>query len=181
MVSTILITGGCRSGKSGRAIELSHQIGGQRNWYLATCVPQDEEMRARVRRHQQERGATWYTVEEPEALAECIGQYGRNADVILVDCLTLWINNLIGLGLDDAAVLQRVQTLCDAVATPPCPLVLVTNEVGAGIVPVNALARRFRDLTGWTNQRLAAVCKQVIWMVAGIPVTIKSLSPAPRE
>ena len=173
MYPTIFITGGCRSGKSSQALALSQRVGGQRNCYLATCVPQDEEMQVRVRRHQQERGVDWRTIEEPVALQDAIYDHGVDADVILVDCLTLWLSNLIAAGLDDPAILNRVNSLCDLLAAPPCPLVLVSNEVGAGIVPENALARRFRDLAGWTNQRVAAASRQVIWMVAGIPVTIK--------
>jgi adenosylcobinamide kinase / adenosylcobinamide-phosphate guanylyltransferase len=181
MFPTIFITGGCRSGKSGRALDISATIGGGHNHYLATCVPQDEEMRARVSRHQKERGADWLTIEEPLELPAAIACHGKDADVILIDCLTMWVSNLMAADLDDEAILDRVAALCETVAAPPCPLVIVSNEVGAGIVPENALARRFRDLAGWTNQRLAAVCRQVIWMVAGIPVTIKPSSHPPNR
>ncbi len=173
MFATILVTGGCRSGKSARALDLSRRVGGRRNCFLATCVPQDEEMRARVRRHREERGADWSTIEEPVLLPEAIAHHGAASSVILVDCLTLWISNLMAADLPDREILNRVDALGSVIAAPPCPLVLVSNEVGAGIVPENALARRFRDLSGWTNQRVAAACGQVVWMVAGIAVTIK--------
>jgi adenosylcobinamide kinase / adenosylcobinamide-phosphate guanylyltransferase len=179
MFPTIFITGGCRSGKSGRALEICNTMGGLHNCYLATCVPQDAEMHARVHRHQQERGAAWFTIEEPLEITAAIASQGEAAGVILVDCLTLWISNLMTAEFDDAAILNRVDMLCKTVATPPCPIVLVSNEVGTGIVPENALARRFRDLAGWTGQRMATACRQVIWMVAGIPVPIKPSMPSP--
>ena len=95
------------------------------------------------------------------------------ADLILVDCLTLWVSNLMAKQPDDTTFLDWLDELCRVIARPPCPLIFVTNEVGAGIVPENKLARQFRDLTGWANQKVAAACTTVIWMVAGIAVTIK--------
>jgi adenosylcobinamide kinase/adenosylcobinamide-phosphate guanylyltransferase len=179
---TTLITGGCRSGKSGAALELARRHNGSRRLFLATCVPADAEMKARVERHQAERGPQWRTLEEPLRLSEAIRDQGTSVDLILVDCLTLWISNLMAEGLTDEAILQSVAGLTEVIQTPPCALIFVTNEVGSGIVPENALARRFRDLCGWTNQRVAQVCRIVILTVAGIPVAIKPApSPAAME
>lgn len=173
MFSTILITGGCRSGKSGHALNLASKVRGTRRLFVATCVAEDEEMRRRVQRHQKERGPAWQTLEEPVELAHVIQRQGPDADLILVDCLTLWVSNLMTKQPDDTTFLGWLDELCRVIARPPCPLIFVTNEVGAGIVPENKLARQFRDLTGWANQKVAAACTTVIWMVAGIAVTIK--------
>lgn len=173
MNTATLIIGGCRSGKSGYAIKLAESLHGSRNIFIATCVPQDAEMSARVQRHQQERGRRWQTIEAPVDPAAALCESGPGNDALIIDCLTLWISNLMLDGLDDSQILDRIGKLCDSLLEPPCPVILVSNEVGAGIVPENLLARRFRDLTGWCNQRVASACKQVIWMVAGIAVPVK--------
>ena len=174
MISTTLIVGGCRSGKSRQALALGENCIGTRNLFVATCQPHDAEMAARIARHQQERGRHWKTVEAPLDPDKIITDQGTDADVLLIDCLTLWISNLMMVHPRDEDILQAVDRLHQAVVSPPCPIILVTNEVGAGIVPENAMARRFRDLTGWCNQRMAHACRSVIWMVAGIGVPIKA-------
>ena len=176
----ILVLGGCRSGKSGHALALA-EAAGPRRIFVATCVPHDDEMRDRVARHQAERSDAWRTLEIPVDLAEAIDTHGASADVILIDCLTLWLNNLLMETEDVAAIRQCIDGLADAVRRASGTMVLVSNEVGAGIVPENRLARLYRDLAGWTNQAMAAVCDRVVWTVAGIPVTIKPplQSPAP--
>ena len=174
MHATTLITGGCRSGKSNHALKLATDMRRQPQTFVATCTPQDEEMRQRVQRHQQERGAEWNTLEVPVKLAEALTRHGKKAGVMLVDCLTLWISNMMMEDADDQTVQQMCKEVCNVLIAPPCPIILVSNEVGTGIVPENPLARRYRDLAGWTNQQIAAACQSVIWMVAGIPVTIKS-------
>ena len=130
-------------------------------------------MKQRVARHQQERNQDWETVEAPLALAEAIIESSRNADAVIVDCLTLWISNL----LMEYQALEKVETqipnLIEAIEAASCPVILVSNEVGAGIVPENKLARQFRDLVGSVNQAVAACVDEVIWTVAGIPVRIK--------
>ena len=173
MHPTTLIIGGCRSGKSGYALKLGEAAGGPRNFFIATCVPQDDEMRARVTRHQQERGSLWQTLEAPLELAEIIVRHQSEANAMVIDCLTLWITNLMLAESDDQVLMEKIKNLSMTVRQATCPIILVSNEVGAGIVPENPLARRFRDLVGWANQHLAAACAQVVWMVAGIPVTIK--------
>lgn len=130
-------------------------------------------MADRVQRHREERGADWRTIECPFDLMEDIDRHAARDDVVLIDCLTLWASNLILKIDDEHKVDERIDRLASWLAAPPCPIVIVTNEVGAGIVPDNALARRYRDLVGRINQQVAAVSQRVIWMVAGIAVTIK--------
>lgn len=168
----ILIIGGCRSGKSDHALQLAEGFG-QRRIFVATCVPHDAEMQDRVDRHRQGRDDTWVTLEVPVKLADAITIHSPTADVILVDCLTLWLSNLLMASQDSQAIRQRIDGLADAVNTAPNAVILVSNEVGTGIVPENPLARQYRDLAGWTNQALAKACNRVDWAVAGIPVTIK--------
>ena len=172
--NTILVLGGCRSGKSRHALELGAGYLGNRNLFIATCVPADKEMSKRVARHQSERGKAWSTLEIPIRLAETITAESTRADVILVDCLTLWMSNLIvetGGELDE--IDPFVGHLTRALTEAQCPVILVSNEVGAGIVPDNALARRYRDAAGWMNQAVAGIADRVIHTVAGIPVVIK--------
>lgn len=170
---TTLVIGGCRSGKSSHAMTLAEQIRGKRKIYVATCVPMDQEMRHRVERHQAERGPDWQTVETPLAIGPCIEEQSVQADVILVDCLTLWISNLMGAGKDQDAIVDEAKALGDHLRAAQCPVILVSNEVGAGIVPENPMARQFRDTAGLVNQIMAKVCTKVVWTVAGIPVSIK--------
>jgi adenosylcobinamide kinase/adenosylcobinamide-phosphate guanylyltransferase len=176
MKKTIFVIGGCRSGKSGHALRLGEAFPGRRKIFVATCVPQDSEMHQRVHRHQQDRGPLWSTLEVPVDLAESITKEGPHADLMLIDCLTLWISNMMLAHEDQKPIDARIEQLCAVLRNPPCPVVLVSNEVGAGIVPENPLARRFRDIVGWTNQQVAGACRQVIWMVAGLPVPIKPMA-----
>ncbi len=168
----ILVLGGCRSGKSSHALQLAEAMG-RRRVFVATCVPHDDEMQGRVDRHRRERSDTWRTLEIPVNLAEAIHAHSPAADVMLVDCLTLWLNNLLMQTQDTVKIRRRIDELAETVKTAPHPVILVSNEVGSGIVPENRLARLYRDLAGWTNQTVAAACDRVVWTVAGIPVTIK--------
>jgi adenosylcobinamide kinase/adenosylcobinamide-phosphate guanylyltransferase len=170
---TNLIIGGCRSGKSRQALALGNAAQARCKWFMATCQPRDAEMMDRVRRHQQERGPDWRTIEAPIALTEAIVQHARSDDVVLIDCLTLWASNMMLTHEEDACIYHRIDELCALLADPPCKIILVTNEVGTGIVPENPLARRYRDLVGRMNQLTASASQRVIWMVAGIAVTIK--------
>jgi adenosylcobinamide kinase / adenosylcobinamide-phosphate guanylyltransferase len=167
---TIFVVGGCRSGKSRHALELAETISDIQRIFIATCVPYDEEMKDRVRRHQQDRGSTWITVDAPVELADAILKYSQNARVILADCLTLWMSNLL-MGSENME--SRVEELTKAINQAQCPVIVVSNEVGTGIVPENALARQYRDAIGFANQKVAACVDKVIWMVAGIPVMVK--------
>ena len=168
----ILVLGGCRSGKSNHALQLAEGMG-PRRLFVATCVPHDNEMQARVDRHRCERSTTWRTLEIPVNLAETISSHSPAADVMLVDCLTLWLNNLLMQTQDAPQIQRQIDDLAEAVRMAPHAVILVSNEVGAGIVPENRLARLYRDLAGWTNQAVAAACDRVVWTIAGIPVTIK--------
>ncbi|MGM0452087.1 MAG: bifunctional adenosylcobinamide kinase/adenosylcobinamide-phosphate guanylyltransferase [Thermodesulfobacteriota bacterium] len=173
MKQIILVLGGCRSGKSRHALALAEPYMAGDNRFVATCVAHDAEMQARVRQHQAERDGRWTTVETPTALADTVSRLGACADVMLVDCLTLWINNLMAADYTDEAVSGAVSALTEALDALASPVILVSNEVGTGIVPENAMARRYRDLAGFANQRVAASADRVVWMVAGIPVQIK--------
>ena len=167
----ILITGGARSGKSsyaeGRAIQL-----GTRRLYIATAEANDEEMRRRIQEHQRRRGDDWATIEEPLQLAETLLAQRGQTDCALVDCLTFWISNLL-LRYDVKHARDRVKPFVQTMRQLDFHLVLVTNEVGWGIVPDNPLARQFRDLSGWANQRIAAAANEVVLVVAGVPMIIK--------
>ncbi len=170
MSGHVLVLGGARSGKTGFAERLAMRAG-ESPLYLATAQALDAEMVERVRMHQQQRHKRFATLEEPIALPTALKAAARTHDVILVDCLTLWITNLLG---GNVNVAQAVDEL---VATLPqienCQVILVSNEVGLGIVPDNAMARTFRDLAGAAHQRLAEICSEVHFVVAGLPMTLK--------
>ncbi|MBW1821865.1 MAG: bifunctional adenosylcobinamide kinase/adenosylcobinamide-phosphate guanylyltransferase [Deltaproteobacteria bacterium] len=176
MKETTLIIGGCRSGKSRHALELAEKISGSKRIFIATCMPLDDEMKERIDRHKKERDKSWTTIEAPIELPKVINEKSREGDVILVDCLTLWINNLIMETEDSDIINQRIHKLILSLKEAKCLVILVSNEVGAGIVPENRLARLFRDYAGFVNQKVAECADSVIWMVAGIPVVIKSKS-----
>ena len=168
-----LITGGCRSGKSRHALALAQQAGGHERFFVATCVPQDEEMHQRVARHQAERDPAWQTIEEPVMIADTIARYDSADSVILVDCLTLWTNNLLMIDEDLASIEKNIQQLTHVLKAAGGTVILVSNEVGMGIVPENLLARQFRDFAGFVNRRMAEAADRVIMTVAGLPVRIK--------
>lgn len=170
----ILVTGGCRSGKSAFALQLALERPAGSRIYLATCLPRDAEMEERVARHQKERDASWLTLEVPVELPRAIETHAHGEQVLLVDCLTLWLTNLLlACPEGDNVMPAKVDELIPALNRAKCPVILVTNEVGAGIVPENKLARRFRDLTGITHQKVAAAADQVYLVVAGIPLRLK--------
>ena len=174
---SLLVTGGARSGKSSYAQVRAEGLAGPRT-YLATAFrdPADGEMEARIARHRADRaGRGWDTAEVIDDLVAVLPRGG----VALVDCITLWLaGRAMALRWDDAAVLAEVDRLCAVVAAPPCTLLLVTNEVGSGIVPESAMGRQFRDLQGWTNQRLARAAHEVVLCVCGLPMTVKPPSAA---
>jgi adenosylcobinamide kinase / adenosylcobinamide-phosphate guanylyltransferase len=173
----ILITGGARSGKSRYAEQRARTLG-ERQLYIATAEVKDREMEERIVAHQNRRASSaWTTVEEPiELSAALLAQRGRT-DCALVDCLTLWLSNLL-LRRDVKYAEEKVCQLIETLPSLDFHVVLVTNEVGAGIVPDNPLARQFRDLAGWANQQLAAVASEVVLTVAGLPMIIKT-DPCP--
>ncbi len=170
---TILVLGGCRSGKSSWGQELAETIAEKDRVYIATCVPYDDEMRKRVSHHQDDRDSTWVTVEESVNIAESIVDTSRQASVILVDCLTLWVTNMLMADIAEDVIFKEVERLNAALEKTECPVILVSNEVGMGIVPENKLARQFRDIAGFVNQKVAASVQTVYFTAAGIPVKIK--------
>jgi adenosylcobinamide kinase/adenosylcobinamide-phosphate guanylyltransferase len=172
----ILVTGGARSGKSCYAQQLGDSLAGDK-LFVATCPVTDEEMRQRIERHRLDRqGAGWRTVEETVNPARALAD-NPEAEVVLIDCLTLWINNLLftaaGDRFDEAAVRLKARQLAAVCGARPGVVIMVTNEVGFGIVPENALARRYRDLVGRCNQEMAGAADQVIMTICGIPLYIK--------
>jgi adenosylcobinamide kinase/adenosylcobinamide-phosphate guanylyltransferase len=173
MGKKIFVLGGCRSGKSSYALETAEKYSADRKVFIATCIPCDDEMRQRVERHQEERSLAWETVEAPLLLPEAITENSRRADVIMVDCLTLWVSNLLMEFDDSEKIEMQIPRLTEAIEKSHCPVVLVSNEVGQGIVPENKLARQFRDLVGFVNQAVAGCADEVILAVAGIPIKIK--------
>lgn len=171
--SVTLVLGGVRSGKSRYAQQLAGQSG--RVVFIATAEARDdEEMHRKIERHRAERPAHWTTVEEPIALASALRSSEPNADAILIDCLTIFAASLMEkFSRDDAGLQAHLTELCDALQTTRCRVILVSNEVGSGVVPAHALGRRFRDLLGEINQRVAAAADTVLLMVAGLPLALK--------
>lgn len=168
----IFITGGCRSGKSRFALNYGNQHFSKK-LYLATCEVLDEEMACRVENHKKMRGPEWQTIEEPIEVVQKIRQYGNEVEVILLDCITLWLSNLLMKWGDDGRAMEEVEKLTEALKGSPSSFILVSNEVGMGIVPADPLSRRFRDIAGWANQKLAESVDTVIFMVSGIPIFLK--------
>lgn len=168
MGKSILITGGARSGKSKLAEQWTLQAG-KPAFYIATCRAHDDEMAARIATHQARRGPEWRTITEPlhlvERLTETDGQGPR-----LIDCLTLWLSNLMEDGLDWQS---HADVLAKSLANQSTPVILVTNEVGLGIVPEHALSRAFRDAQGLLNQTIAEAADEVYLAVAGHPLKVK--------
>ena len=175
MKDICLVIGGCRSGKSGFAIAVAEKTNARRQVFVATGRPDDEEMRLRIEKHRRERGDRWTTIEEPLALPEAIDRHASPESIVGVDCLTLWVSNLLLTMTQDRPeeTAARFVQLVHALRTARGPVVLVSNEVGTGVVPQNRLARQFRDAAGLVNQQVAAVATTVFWTVAGIPVKIK--------
>ena len=174
---SILVTGGARSGKSAFAQSLV-EASGLTPVYLATAQHSgDAEMAARIGLHRAARGSRWQLVEEPLELATALAREARADRAVLVDCLTLWLSNVMFAGLETDA---RIHHLAQAVSGLPGPVVFVTNEVGSGIVPDNRLARDFRDAQGRLNQTMARACAAAVLVVAGLPVVLKpTAAPLP--
>lgn len=165
----VFITGGARSGKSRFALNYASKFSGKRA-YIATAQALDEEMKERIERHKIERGGEWETIEEPLRISEVIEGIGDGYGVIVLDCLTLWLSNVILSGLD---LEKEISSFCHSLSTVRSPLFIVSNEVGMGIVPEKELTRRFRDLSGILNQKVAEIADEVYLVVSGIPLKIK--------
>ncbi|MGC1453922.1 MAG: bifunctional adenosylcobinamide kinase/adenosylcobinamide-phosphate guanylyltransferase [Nitrospirota bacterium] len=166
------ITGGARSGKSSFAEKLAGAQTGKRA-YLATAQALDPEMAARIEKHRKDRDTAWDTYEEPIAVAELLKKLSGRYDLVLLDCLTLWLSNVMAHTDGDDAVTSRSEALVTAIKEFNGACIIVSNEVGLGIVPDNPLARRFRDFAGILNQQVALAAHEVYFTAAGIPVKIK--------
>ncbi len=169
----IFVIGGAKSGKSRFALATAEKMledTGAKGLFIATATVTDEEMALRIKRHQKERQGHWVTVEEPLEVAQVISkasQYG----VIVLDCLTLWVSNVLFQDKDSFEC--RSSDLCVAIKGASCPVILVSNEVGMGIVPMDPVSRAFRDMAGRLNQRIAAICDDVYLVAAGLPLMLK--------
>jgi adenosylcobinamide kinase/adenosylcobinamide-phosphate guanylyltransferase len=164
------ITGGARSGKSAFAEKLASTLNGKRA-YIATAQALDAEMAAKIEKHREDRGTMWDTYEEPLAVAELLAKLSRSYDVALLDCLTLWLSNVMARA--DGDVQSRSDELIAAIRGFKGSCIVVSNEVGLGIVPENPLARKFRDSAGMLNQKIAQAADEVYFTASGIPVKIK--------
>jgi adenosylcobinamide kinase/adenosylcobinamide-phosphate guanylyltransferase len=175
VLGKVLVLGGVRSGKSRYAEELAR---GQARavTLIATAEARDEEMAARIEAHRRHRDARWRVVEEPLALAAALHGALSPDRLVIVDCLTVWLSNLL-CGKDADAPRRETQALLDALSSLAGDCILISNEVGFGIIPANALARRFGDEAGVLHQRIASQCDRVVLMVAGLPLTVKESRP----
>jgi len=167
-MSVTLLLGGARSGKSRRALQLAEAIAPTRT-FIATAEPLDDEMAARIAKHQAERGQGWTTLEAPIGLVEALHRTVRPGHAVVVDCLTLWLSNLMH---RDCNVDEEIQRLLDALMLPG-ELICVSNEVGLGLVPETPLGRSFRDHQGRLNQALAGASDRVEFVTAGLPLILK--------
>ena len=169
---SILVLGGARSGKS----RYAESLAGAEKFYIATAQAFDAEMQARIAAHRAQRGQGWQTFEAPLDVADQLQALDARGRFILIDCLTLWISNLMHAKRDVGA---EVEKLCHMLELAKAKVVLVSNEVGQGIVPENALARAFRDQQGFANQRLAQAVDEVVLVVAGLPMVLKKARRKP--
>lgn len=172
MSKIICILGGARSGKSSYAMNLAKSIG-KRIVFIATCIPGDSEMRQRVGLHKKSRPRTWKLVEEGVCLDSALRKVKAGYDAVLIDCVGLFISNLMAVESSDKKIEEKVRQVIGQIKKSAPDVIVVSNEVGMGIVPDNSLARRFRDLLGRVNQILAQNADKVIMMYAGIPMVMK--------
>ncbi|MCX6177943.1 MAG: bifunctional adenosylcobinamide kinase/adenosylcobinamide-phosphate guanylyltransferase [Chlorobiales bacterium] len=171
MRNIIYVTGGARSGKSSFALQLAVRY--EKKVFLATAEPFDDEMQRRIGKHQEERGEQFITIEEPLYLEQALGQLPAGTEVVLLDCLTVWAGNLMHFFEDEGEIKKRIDFFLDALREPPCDIILVSNEVGMGIVPENAMARSFRDIAGIVNQKVASIATEAYLLCSGLPLKLK--------
>ncbi len=169
----MLVLGGAKSGKSSFALNVCNSLNKNRV-FLATAQALDQEMEDRIRRHQAERGSGWRTIEEPLKVAEMIDSLDSENTVILLDCLTLWLNNLyMEHGEHQEAINEAIENLARQLTDIRGAVIVVSNEVGMGIVPDNQLSRTYRDTAGYMNQRIARLAVKVVAVLAGLPLVLK--------
>jgi adenosylcobinamide kinase/adenosylcobinamide-phosphate guanylyltransferase len=177
MKELILISGGAKSGKSSYAVELAKCYRTE-VVFIATGAPSDKEMEKRIEMHKASRPPQWSLIEEGKDIAAILPALKDKYGVVVIDCLGLLIANLLADNLDDEEIERRIEQLVDAIRTIDVTTIIVSNDVGSGIVPMHALTRRFRDLLGLCGQRIARRADKVIFMQTGIPVVIKE---TPRD
>ncbi len=175
MASSVFVLGGARSGKSRFAV--SDLARSRRVAFVATARAGDGDMARRIARHQAERPRHWKTIEEPYDLVRRLADLEEGYDAVVVDCLTLWVSNRLLRGDSDDAILDETDGLAKLIGRRATSFTVVSNEVGEGVHPETGMGLRFRDLLGIVNQKVAAACDRVVLMVAGVPLTIKSVSP----
>lgn len=171
MKKITLILGGARSGKSTYALSLAKKY--KKVAFIATCQGLDKEMRERIRLHKESRPKHWETFEEPRDLTRLLEQINNSFDCILIDCLTLLVSNLVLAGDKQEQILKKITELLSVLDKKKAMIILVSNEVGLGLVPVNKLGREFRDIAGKINQIAASKADKVLFMAAGLPMNIK--------
>lgn len=171
MKKILFVIGGEKSGKSSYALKEGEKILG-RKAFIATALPIDEEMEERIKRHKAERGSSWVTFEEPLKIADVVEDVGKDFDLILVDCLTIWVSNLLYYNKNIDFESER---LIKALSKKETDFIIVSNEVGLGIVPESIMGRKFRTILGTLNQVVASLADRVVFMISGIPVQIKNL------
>jgi len=171
MPKITFITGGSRSGKSSYALKLAENY--SEKFFIATAEACDDEMKSRIEKHKAERGNEFVTIEEPVNLASTIKSLPISAEVAVIDCLTVWLGTVMhrfGFDKDD---FSQIEDFLKILKNPPCDLIIVSNEVGMGIIPHDALTRKYRDIAGFLNQHTAKIANEVILTVSGIPIKIK--------
>ena len=171
MSKTTFITGGSRSGKSSYALELAAKY--SKRGFIATAIAFDDEMKLRILKHRKERDNNFITVEEPHNIAKAITELEHKVDVIIIDCITVWVSNLLYKYGEDKTEFDETIFLFGKIKNTNCDIIIVSNEVGMGIIPENKLARHFRDVAGFINQQIAKLSEEVILMISGISVKIK--------
>jgi len=172
MGNITFVIGGARSGKSTFALELGSKISGRKG-FIATAETLDEEMKERIILHKKTRPAEWETIEEPLALGEILKEIDGSYDVVIVDCLTLWLSNILGRDENSDRITKEIECLATTLKTTSYKAIAVSNEVGQGIVPNNNVARLFRDMSGLMNRKVAGVADEVYLITCGIPLKIK--------
>lgn len=172
MARFIFILGGARSGKSSYAVKLAETLS-RSVVYIATCVRPDKEMEQRIKRHKKSRPSYWQVIEEGRDVCASLNNIKRRYDVVIIDCLGLLVTNLLLEKRSDAQIISALQRIIQCISRHTATALVVSNDVGSGIIPDNLLGRRFRDLLGTANQMFARKADQVVWMQAGVPVKIK--------
>jgi len=172
MAKFILILGGVRSGKSRYAVELAKGLS-RKVAYIATCANPDGEMKKRIMLHRNLRPRYWKVLEAAKDINSVLNKLKNRYVVVIIDCLGLLVSNLLAQGLKDSKILKGLKALAQCISKSKAVIIVVSNEVGGGIVPANPLARRFRDLLGLSNQMFAKKADEVIFMQSGIPLKIK--------